>query len=115
MPVQFVWGFEPKIGHKPQMNECSSLHYLAKLSKVCEQIPGFPTGVDNMGGGSSEFDGGGGLSQCMRGAWEAYKGVEKTCQGVYLLVKLLAISLQAGKFTKNELLHIYFLRILARF
>ena len=37
-----------------------------------------------------------------------------TCEGVYLIVKLAAISLQACKFTKNELLLIYFSRILAR-
>ena len=39
--------------------------------------------------------------------------LKNTCEGVHLLVKLSAISLQACKFTKNELLHIYFSRILA--
>ena len=33
----------------------------------------------------------------------------------FMLVKLPAISLQACKFTKNELLHKYFSRILGRF
>ena len=37
------------------------------------------------------------------------------CEGVHLILKLLAISLQASKFAKNELLHTYFSRILARF
>ena len=36
-------------------------------------------------------------------------------EGVHMLVKVPAISLQAWKFTKNELLHKYFSRILARF
>ena len=39
--------------------------------------------------------------------------LKNTSQGVHLLVKLSAISLQVCKFTKNELLHIYFSRILA--
>ena len=38
--------------------------------------------------------------------------LKNTCERVYLLVKLLAISLQACKFTKNEILQIYFSRIL---
>ena len=40
---------------------------------------------------------------------------KNTCEGVHLIVKLPAISLQACKFTKNELLHIHFSKILARF
>ena len=40
---------------------------------------------------------------------------KNTCEGVHLIVKLPAISLQACKFTKNELIHTYFSRILARF
>ena len=41
--------------------------------------------------------------------------LKNTCEGVHLIVKLLAISLQASKFTKNEFLHTYFSRTLARF
>ena len=41
--------------------------------------------------------------------------VKNTCEVVHFIVKLPAISLQACKFTKNELLQTYFLRILARF
>ena len=41
--------------------------------------------------------------------------LKNTYEGVHLLVKLSAISLQACKFTKNKLLHAYFSRILARF
>ena len=37
------------------------------------------------------------------------------CEGDHLIVKLAAISLQVWKFTKNELLHTYFQRILAIF
>ena len=33
---------------------------------------------------------------------------KNTSEGVHLIVKLPAISLQASKFTKNELLHTYF-------
>ena len=40
---------------------------------------------------------------------------KNSCEGVHLIVKLPAISLEACKFTKNELLHAYFSRILARF
>ena len=40
---------------------------------------------------------------------------KNTCEGVHLIIKLPAISLQAYKFTKNEFLHTYFSRMLARF
>ena len=40
---------------------------------------------------------------------------KNTFEGVNLIVKLPAMSLQAYKFTKNELLHTHFSRILARF
>ena len=69
-------------------------------------------------GGSSKFDGGGeeGLSQSMGGAWGQLNMLSKnTCEGVQLIVKLPAISLQASKFTKNEFLQTYFSRILAGF
>ena len=57
-----------------------------------------------------------GLFKIWWGAWvntwgehEGLKTVLKnTCEGVYLSVKLPTISLQACKFTKNELLHRYF-------
>ena len=74
------------------------------ISSSLTANPGFPTGVANMGGG--------GLSQNMG---ELKMQSKNTCEGVYLIVKLPAISLQACKFTKNELLHTYFSRILARF
>ena len=76
---------------------------------------GFSKGVANMGGDSSKFDGGD-LSQNMGVAWGELKMlVKNTCEGVHLIVKLPAISLQASKFTKNELLHTYYSGILARF
>ena len=40
---------------------------------------------------------------------------KNTCEGVGLIIKLPAINLQAYKFTKNEFLHTYFSRILAKF
>ena len=76
-------------------------------------IAGFPTGTENMGGALQNLMGG--LSQFMGEAWGTLKTLSRnTCEGVHLLVKLPAISLQASKFTKNELLHTYFSRILAR-
>ena len=62
------------------------------------------------GGGSSKFDGGG-----LKSWGELKMLLKNTCEGVHLIVKLLAISLQASKFTKNGLLHTYFSRILVRF
>ena len=41
--------------------------------------------------------------------------LKNICEGVHTLLKLPAISLQAYKFTKNELLHTNFSRILTRF
>ena len=40
-------------------------------------LAGFPTGVENMGAGSSEFDGSGGLNQYVGGAWGALKCCQK--------------------------------------
>ena len=40
---------------------------------------------------------------------------KNTCEGVHLIVKLLALNLKASKFTKNELLRTYFSKILAVF
>ena len=42
-----------------------------------EMITGFPTGAENMGEGSSKFDGAGGLSQYMSRAWWNENAVEK--------------------------------------
>ena len=66
-----------------------------------EPCTGFPTGVENKGG-SSKFngEGGGGLQMLLK----------NTCEGVFLLLKLPAISLQTCKSTKNELLHTFFAR-----
>ena len=79
---------------------------------------GFPTDVENMGGALQNLMGGGGagdLSQYMGEHGGGLKILSKnTFKGVHLIVKLPAISLQACKFTKNEL-HTYFSRILARF
>ena len=41
--------------------------------------------------------------------------LKNTCDEVHLIVKLLAISLQACKFTESELLYTHFSRILAGF
>ena len=43
------------------------------------------------------------------GSMEELKMLPKnTCERVHLIVELPAISMQACKFTKNELLHTYF-------
>ena len=83
----------------------------AKKKITCFVVSGFPTGVENMGGTVPPHGGGEGLNQCMGGLKMLLKN---TCEGVYLILKLPAKSLQACKFTKNEL-HTYFSRILARF
>ena len=62
--------------------------------------------------GSSKFDGDG-FKSIHGGRLKIL--LKNSCGGVHLIVKLPAISLQACKFTKNELLHSYFWRILARF
>ena len=71
---------------------------------------GFPTGVENMGGvGLFKIMGGWGLSQYMGRAWGGLKMLLKNiCEGVHLLVKLPAISLQPCNLLKIS-------RILARF
>ena len=85
------------------------------LVNILAKSPGFPTGVANMGGALQNLMGGG-LSQNIGGAGGELKMLLKnTCEGSHLIVKLPAISLQASKFTKNELLQTYFSRILARF
>ena len=67
-------------------------------------------------GGSSKFDGSRGGDSGLESIHEGSMGaVENTCKGVNLLVKLPAMSLRASKFTKNELFHTCFSRILARF
>ena len=81
---------------------------------------GFPTGVENMMGwvgGASKFDGVGGDVKSIHGEHGVVLKMlsKNTCKRVHLIVKLPAIILQAYKFTKNELYHIYFSRILARF
>ena len=76
-------------------------------------IQGFPQ-VFRTWGGSRQNLMGRGLSQYMREHGGIKMLLKITCEGVHLIVKLLAISLQASKFTKNEL-HTYFSRILARF
>ena len=66
------------------------------------------------GGGSSKFDRGG-LRSIHGGSMGGLKMLSKnTCEGVHLIIKLLAKSLQACKFTKNER-HLYFSRVLPRF
>ena len=74
--------------------------------KFCP-IPGFHTSFKNIGEG---------IQNLIEGAWvntqvehERIQIVLKnTCERVHLLVKLLDLSLQDYKFTKNELLHIFF-------
>ena len=49
------------------------------------------------------------------GSMGGLKTLSKNIQKIHLLVRLPCINQQACKFTKNELLHTYFSRILARF
>ena len=63
----------------------------------------------------SIFDEEEGLSQYVGEHGWGLKMLSDIFEGVHLIVKLPAIILQAGKFTKNQHLHIYFSRILARF
>ena len=69
------------------------------------------------GGGVSKGGGGGGDVKSIHGEHGVVLKMlsKNTCKRVHLIVKLPAIILQAYKFTKNELYHIYFSRILARF
>ena len=76
-------------------------------------ISGFPLGRGGRGGLFKIDEG---VGSVHGGSMRGLKMLSKnTCEGVYSIVKLRAISLQACKFTKNELLHTYFPRILARF
>ena len=78
-----------------------------------ERQQGFPEVLQTWGGGPQNLKSGvRGLRQNMG---ELKMMSKNTCEGVHLIKKLPAISLQASKFTKNELLHTYFSRILARF
>ena len=66
-------------------------------------VQGFPQVLRTWGGGALQnLMGGGGLSQYM-GAGGRIKMLSKNaCEGVHLIVKLLAISLQACRFTIFE-------------
>ena len=69
----------------------------------------FPQVLRTWGEGFSKFDGGG-LSQYMgeHGGGGLKTLLKNSCEGIHLLVKFPAISLQACNFTKNELLHTFF-------
>ena len=81
--------------------------------------PGFPIGVANMGVLFKIWGGGAWVNTCGEHDGEGGGGLKtllkNTYEGVHLLVKLPAKSLQACEFTKNEVLHTYFSRILAWF
>ena len=84
--------------------------------QILYHITGSSTGAQNKGRG--------GFFKIWLG-WEAWvntwgsmgglKVLKNTCEGVYFLVKLTAITLEACKFTRNELLHAKFSMILGRF
>ena len=82
--------------------------------KIFGTLAGFPTGVENMGGGGGcappTIRGGGSSKfKSIHGVGWGLKMLSKnTCEVVHLIVKLPAIRLQSWKFTKNELLHTYF-------
>ena len=75
-------------------------------------IQGFPQVFRTLALQNLMGEGGGG-----RGELESKHGLalgehkmmsKNTCEGVHFIKKLPAISLQASKFTKNELLHTFF-------
>ena len=74
-----------------------------------------PPAIRGGGGGSTKFDGAELKSKHGGSMGELKMFSRNTCEGVHLIVKFPAISLQASKFTKNELLQTYFSRISARF
>ena len=76
---------------------------------------GFPQKLRTWGC-SSKFDGEG-FSQYKgeHGGGQLKTLLQNASEGLHLSLKLSPISLQAYKFIKNELLHTYFSRILARF
>ena len=89
---------------------------------LSEWTQGFPQGVENKQGcaplpiGEEALQNLGSLSQYMgMSTWELKIKFKNTCEEVYLLVKLPAISLQARKFAKNELLLTHFSSVFARF
>ena len=90
--------------------------YLQCWLTFSEKPTGFPTGVKNMGGGLFKIwwqkGGGGAWVNIWREHGELKTLLKNTCERVHLLVKLLAISLQACKFTKNEIFYTYFSSIL---
>ena len=73
------------------------------FTEFWEYFVGFPRDVENMGRAPQNLiEGGGGLMSKHRGSTGQLKMLFKnTCEGVQLIVKLPAISLQASKFTKN--------------
>ena len=108
-----------KKGLNDQNHSSSDSHHHIKIPLPAQFIispmgryPGVPTSVDKMRGGGLELIHVGRLS---RGEGVFKMLLKNACEGVHMLVKLPAISLQACKFSKNELLHTYSSRILARF
>ena len=109
------------VNHKSQLKFNNEMGY-HRVSHRCWEHGGAlpPPLLGGQGRGLFKiwWGGGGGwwLSQNMGGAWGGLKMLSKiNCEGDHLIVKLAAISLHAWKFTKNELLHTYFQRILAIF
>ena len=127
--------FSCEKGSNGQNHSSSGLHHLVKKSRNKISNPptpylylenpasskfghiiGFPTGVENMREALQNLMGGGEVESIHKGSmWGLKMLLENTCEGVHLLVKLPAVSLQACKFTINELFYTYFSRILARF
>ena len=75
-------------------------------SNFLTHASGIPADVENKGG---EGGGGGRLESIHEGSIGGGGGLKmlskNTFEGVHLLIKLPTISLQAYKFTKDELLH----------
>ena len=98
---------------------CQDFQYKYLLFRLNQDIHGFPQVLRTWLGVLQNLMGvGGGAGDWVK-SWGSIKGlkmvVKNTYEGVHLLVKLPAISLQACKFTKSELLHLNLSMILDRF
>ena len=100
------------------------IRYCKVICKNCVHCLGAPAIVwprvshrcREHGGSLQNLMGGGRLKSIHGGSMGGLKIQSKNiCEKVCLIVKLPAIILQACKFTKNELFHTHFSRILAKF
>ena len=88
-----------------------SIIYSKLIVKIWTEIivQGFPQVLRTWGGVLQNLIGEWGLKSVHgESMWGLKVQLKNTCEGVHLIVKLWAISLQAFKFTKNELFYKFF-------